>query len=324
MSAIKLSVIIPAYNAEKTVVSSLDSLLAQTVGNMEVIVIDDGSTDNTATILDDFAAKDNRIKVLHTSNGGQAVARNRGLEIARGRYIGFMDADDLLEVDDLLEHYVDYLDSHPQTDAVQFPALWKSQNGVTLKGKFNRVLTGQRDLAMSVLGFELTGIVWDKIYRREIFDKIQFAPGRFFEDTWLVLDMIAHIDRLDLCSYGYYTYLIHEGSEMNSKYSAVKWEHRLERNLRFLDLFTPEEKVVALYGEHYNNILNILIQASKEYGYDRFERYALKISLRIPPVSILRKKGVPRAMLYKIPLMKILGMKNFIRLKSGSNKRVKN
>ena len=96
MEKIILSVIIPVYNVEKYLRKCVDSVLAQDIADMEVILIDDGSPDNSGAICDEYAEKDTRVKVIHKENGGAATARNVGLDIARGKYITFVDSDDYL------------------------------------------------------------------------------------------------------------------------------------------------------------------------------------------------------------------------------------
>ena len=92
-----VSVIIPAYNIEDYIGRCLDSIISQTYKNLEIIVVDDGSKDHTGEILDNYAKKDRRIKVIHKENGGVSSARNKGIEVAEGDYIGFIDGDDLIE-----------------------------------------------------------------------------------------------------------------------------------------------------------------------------------------------------------------------------------
>ena len=95
----KISVIVPVYNAEEFLPQCLDSILAQTLTELEIICIDDGSPDNSGKILDDYAKKDNRIIVIHQNNGGVSLARNTGIKNAAGKYIGFVDPDDWIDKD---------------------------------------------------------------------------------------------------------------------------------------------------------------------------------------------------------------------------------
>ena len=102
-----ISIIIPIYNVEQYLRQCLDSVINQTYKNLEIILVDDGSTDNSGKICDEYAVKDNRIKVIHKENGGVSSARNAGIDIAKGEYIGFVDSDDYIEKD--MYEYLLYL-----------------------------------------------------------------------------------------------------------------------------------------------------------------------------------------------------------------------
>ena len=101
-----ISVIVPVYNTEKYLSRCIDSILAQTFTDLELILVDDGSTDNSGNICDEYAAKDKRIRVIHQNNCGQGYARNAGLNVARGDYIGFLDPDDLISKD-MFSHLIE-------------------------------------------------------------------------------------------------------------------------------------------------------------------------------------------------------------------------
>ena len=95
----KISIIVPVYNSEQYLCRCLDSIIKQTYKNLEILLIDDGSTDNSSSICDDYSNKDNRIKAVHKSNGGVSSARNTGIEMSTGEYISFIDSDDFIELD---------------------------------------------------------------------------------------------------------------------------------------------------------------------------------------------------------------------------------
>ena len=99
MEKVKVSIIVPVYNTEKFLKKCLNSLINQTLKEIEIICVDDGSTDNSPTILNDFIKKDNRIKVIHQENSGISVTRNRAVSVAQGEYIGFVDSDDWVDED---------------------------------------------------------------------------------------------------------------------------------------------------------------------------------------------------------------------------------
>lgn len=113
----KISIIIPSYNYEKYIGETLQSLIAQTYQKWECFVVDDGSKDNTRQVVNEFAERDERIKYVYQENAGQASARNNGLSFATGKYIQFLDADDLLE-SLKLERQISFLEAHPEIDIV--------------------------------------------------------------------------------------------------------------------------------------------------------------------------------------------------------------
>ena len=94
-----ISVIVPVYNVERYIRQCVESILEQTYADLEIILVDDGSTDGSGSICDEYKLKDNRVVVIHKCNGGLSEARNAGLDIARGEYIGFVDSDDYIEPD---------------------------------------------------------------------------------------------------------------------------------------------------------------------------------------------------------------------------------
>ena len=168
-----VSVIIPAYNIERYISRCLDSIMAQTYNNLEIIVIDDGSKDQTAEILDDYQKRDSRIIVVHKENGGVSSARNNGLDIATGDYISFVDGDDLIE-SNMYEILVKILEKE-KTDIAR---LWLSNryfrwvdyyyNTGTYKIQTREV--GVKDL---LLGKMIEPTLNNKLYRRELFNSIR-------------------------------------------------------------------------------------------------------------------------------------------------------
>ena len=119
---IKISVVVPIYKVEKFIHECADSILSQTYHNIQIIFVDDGSPDNCGTILDQYAEKDERIRVIHKTNGGVSAARNDGLQICTGDYIYIMDSDDYLERN-TLSLLMQELEEHPEYDILEYPVL---------------------------------------------------------------------------------------------------------------------------------------------------------------------------------------------------------
>lgn len=186
---VKISVIVPVYNAEKYLVQCLDSILAQTLEEIEVICVDDGSADDSGTILDQYALKDERVKVLHRENQGYGSAMNVGLDAATGEYIGIVESDDCI----LPEMYGTlYKEADAENlDLIKSDAFFwyetigykKSTHSACLDRYYDRILG---DLDRNIF-FDFFMNIWTGIYKREflISENIRFheSPGASYQDN---------------------------------------------------------------------------------------------------------------------------------------------
>lgn len=195
---ILISVIIPVYNSKKYLERCLQSVLRQTHSNIEIILIDDGSTDGSGEICDKFCQKDDRIKVIHKKNGGQAQARNRGLDLASGEYIGFMDNDDVIDsrmYEVLLENALrnDVMISGCSTKMVY-------QNGEQVN-RFDKMESGiksGKELILNVLYQNQFswGTVWNKIFHKTLKEDLYFQEGKELEDYDVILRLFDKVDKI--------------------------------------------------------------------------------------------------------------------------------
>lgn len=178
-----ISVIVPVYNVETYLPECVESLLGQTYPHLEIILIDDGSTDGSGAICDEFAARDSRIRVIHQQNGGAAAAKNAGLRIATGTYLAFLDSDDKLVVD-AYAHLLELMDSHG-ADAVQGGFCNWYLDGEAEQFTFPGVqeYTAEQYLARYTTDWT-SGLLWDKLFRRSLFDGIYFVEGNKIDDEF--------------------------------------------------------------------------------------------------------------------------------------------
>jgi glycosyltransferase involved in cell wall biosynthesis len=204
-----ISVIIPVYNTKQYLKSCLNSVLAQTYSNLEILFIDDGSTDGSGALLDSFAETDPRIRVIHQANGGVCAARNRGIEEAAGEWLSFIDSDDTLEPDlyqtlmALIRQYggdIAHCSYHRITDGVVKPI------GGT--GSIH-VHTPEQALECLLTGKLFVGSCWTKLYRRELFREVRFPRGiRTNEDMLVNFQVFSRARKAvfaDMCKYNYLT-----------------------------------------------------------------------------------------------------------------------
>ena len=227
----KISVIVPAYNNEKELPRMLDSILAQTHGNIEVIVVNDGSTDGTGEVIDRYAATDNRIKAVHKENGGVTSARLRGVEEVTGDWIGFVDGDDYIEPDmyerlliNALEHGADI--SHCGYQMV-FPSrvdYYYNTGRLVVQEQEN----GLRDL---IEGRFVEPGVYTKLYRRELFGGLPAKMNTaikinedFLMNYWLFKEANKAVFE-DVCPYHY---ILRPGSAATSRLNVYKLRDPLQ------------------------------------------------------------------------------------------------
>lgn len=191
----EVSVIIPVYNGEKYLKECLDSVLAQTMSDIEAICINDGSTDDSLKILQEYQNKDRRIKIINQSNQGQAVARNRAFAAAEGRYIGYVDCDDWIPKD----FYEKLYNAAEKTDAdiagCNIISVKENETKHMLKLKKQKVYQTTPD-KYKAFNVPKLNYIWNKIYRRDFMQKhhIFFPEGMFFEDI-----LFTH-QALDCCA----------------------------------------------------------------------------------------------------------------------------
>lgn len=192
---IDISIIIPVYNVENYLKQCLDSLLMQTLKNIEIICINDGSTDASLAILKEYEEKyPNKFIVLSQKNSGAGIARNKGMEIARGRYLSFLDADDFFEKD-MLESAFKYCEAQELDFCVFRSDRYHNDSGKyekipwTIKNKYlpKKNVFSAKDVSLYIFQI-FNGWAWDKLYRREFIEKIQvsFQGLRTTNDAFFV------------------------------------------------------------------------------------------------------------------------------------------
>lgn len=192
-----VSVIIPIYNVEKYLQKCIESVINQTYKKLEIILIDDGSTDASALICDEYATKDNRIIVIHKDNGGLSEARNFGLDIFTGKYVVFMDSDDWVE-SDYIESFLKYA-TEETIVCCRYKYLNKSKTTIVgsekvLKHTAMEYIDCFQKSYLRAIGWRLkqpyTYVVWNRLYPRKCFDKIRFPLGRLCEDVYVVFEVV--------------------------------------------------------------------------------------------------------------------------------------
>ncbi|MCR4754364.1 MAG: glycosyltransferase [Lachnospiraceae bacterium] len=194
-----ISVIIPVYNAEKYLDRCVNSIRNQTYENLEIILVDDGSTDISGTLCDRFAAEDSRIKTIHKENGGNLDPRNAGILLADGEYIGFVDDDDYFAPDMYAEMYRAIIET--DTDMVVCDYTYVDEDGNDLNHdspiKISEIVTYNeyfKRLSEPNNGYYVT--VWNRLYKSEIIKRIVFPVDRIYRDSYAAHRIVGECDNI--------------------------------------------------------------------------------------------------------------------------------
>lgn len=240
-----ISIIVPVYNVELYIKKCVDKIIAQSYKNLEIILVDDGSTDLSGKICDEYALKDSRIKVIHKKNGGLSDARNAALDIMSGLYVTCIDSDDYVD-----KRYVEYLYNiltETKSDiSVCATKIVNEKDEVVVKRQYTgKVSTyNQHDALFEILSCKnFSNSAWGKLYRADLFNGIRYPYGRIFEDLPTTYKLFFRADRVVYGSEPYYNYLLRSGS----------LSRQTKFNMSRMDavLFT-EEMVTAIVAKYYD------------------------------------------------------------------------
>ncbi len=214
-----ISVIVPVYNVENYLKRCLDSIINQTYQNIEIILIDDGSTDNSGNLCEDYKKIDNRIRVIHKTNGGLSDARNIGIESAKGKYITFVDSDDYIHDEFIHSMYCVLVDNDCQIVSCGMKKFLKPiKRQKNYKTKF-KVFNNIDAVEYSLYEKKIDNSVCNKLFNIDLFKKVKFPKGKYFEDlatTYKLFLKSTNIAYLDMNLYYYFqnpTSIIHTNNE---------------------------------------------------------------------------------------------------------------
>ncbi len=217
-----ISIIVPVYNVKDYLSKCLQSICGQTYKNLEIILIDDGSSDGSGELCDLFAQRDGRIKVIHQANAGQSAARNRGLAVAQGEFLGFVDSDDWIEPD--MYEFLYCLLKENEAD-ISICSHCRDKDGRSVaKYASGKQFVFTRDEGIRALAVDkhIRNYVWDKLYKRCLFSDIAFPLNRIFEDIAISYQVFYKAENIVMRDLPKYHYVIREGSAMLGKYNPQK------------------------------------------------------------------------------------------------------
>lgn len=264
-----ISVIVPVYNVEKYVVRCLQSIQNQTYPDYEVLIIDDGSTDSSGDLCEDFAVGDKRFRVIHQKNGGLSAARNTGLDNATGEYVIFIDSDDYI---------------HPQMLEILYECCEKTEADISIC-RFRRIEDGEEvgfepisddEYDISVLAGEEscykiyvensveTVVSTNKLYRREIWEKMRFPMGKIHEDEFVTYKLLYDAKKVAYTDAKLYFYVQRSDSIMlNKNYGS-----------NHMVILEMAEESIVFYMEKKNNVLvKLAVERAVELSKILYQKY---------------------------------------------------
>lgn len=315
-----LSIIVPVYNVEKYLARCIDSILAQTFTDFELILVDDGSTDNSGEICDDYMVMDPRIVVLHKQNGGQSSARNAGLDITRGEYITFVDSDDYIS-SDCYKGNMDILQNDRTIDILEFPIYIERKGCVEkmlipdyLEGKH---LYSKRDFFSfwSNGGLGVRGFVFQNIYKKDLWNSVRFKEKVVFEDCLIQSTLLEKASHVYLSGIGKYLYVQREGSTLHSESGgSKKWLDDFNATIPFLQKMVEYGVDQRMINQFYCVTLNRILDKSYLYGIDSF-LLQIKNIIKVK-VGVFAIITTPSNIKQKVKLVasRLLGVYRYLRI----------
>lgn len=285
-----ISVIVPVYNVAGYLPQCVDSILSQDYGDLEIILIDDGSTDTSGELCDRYAALDSRVRVIHQKNGGAAAAKNAGLRLATGEYLAFADSDDYLEPGAYGFLMKALLETGADAAQGSFREVYRNRaeeqriSEETLEG-YDYLLRFPKDFSCALL--------WNKLYRRALFDGVFFEEGHKIDDEYFTYQGFLQPRKVVRADRIVYNYRKRASSVMSSPESAERLvldclDSAAKRRQRILD-------TLPQFREPFDeNYLDVIWYLSGNEGSTERTLQALKDSLH----SYLREKGRTRPPVY--------------------------
>lgn len=271
-----ISIIVPVYNVEKYLERCINSITNQTYKNIEIILVDDGSKDNSGKICDELKQKDSRIKVIHKENGGLSDARNAGLKIASGEYVGFVDSDDYIENDMFETMYNLTQKYNAEISIVSFYELYKGKVIGVRDSKNLEELNKIDAIKELLIDTKIQSYAWNKLFKRELFEGIEFPTNKNFEDIATTLLLFEKAKKVVLLEEPKYFYVRRDDSIVGTRnYKTYKDYLEVIYNKYFY--LDGKYKEIDLYNA-YNFVINmiwvytIIVAFDLDELYEEFEK----------------------------------------------------
>lgn len=289
---VKISIVIPVYNAEKYLRQCLDSLIGQTLKNIEIICVNDGSKDNSLEILREYKNKDSRIVIIDQINQGVSVARNNALKIAKGEYIGFVDSDDWVDADFFEKLYYSAIKN--DCDIAVGGIAWNFTSGeldfIDLKFKKSKIFNKTPD-KYKITRVAKAAYIWNKIYKKELFEKLklEFEPGICYEDMMFSHIILHESEKLVTVPNTFYHYRANPLSLVHNDTPEKKLDFKNEI-LKTID-YVKKNKIKVNIAKYYpQNTKVIKFLGIPILRIKNWENYSIYYLFRVIPILTISTK----------------------------------
>ena len=222
-----VSVIVPIYNVAQYLPECIDSVRNQTYKNMQIVLVNDGSTDNSLDICLKYQNEDDRIVIINKKNGGLSSARNEGIKAANGDYLSFVDSDDFIDCR-MIENLVHLLESTESDISCCNYDIYNEKSEFVKRLKTDvissEVYSMQRALELLLSDKYFKCFAWNKLFKRSLFHTVKFPEGKLYEDIWTIYTLIKHSKRVVFCGNAMYHYRARKGSITQRRFDKRVYE----------------------------------------------------------------------------------------------------
>ena len=314
-----ISVIVPVYNVERYLKRCVDSIINQTYSDLEIILVDDGSTDSSGYLCDEIKKTNTRIKVIHKANGGLSSARNAGLEIATGSYIGFVDSDDWIATD----MYESLIVAIKETESdVAITGINRIYDNGYCKKQFikekTEIYQGADIIEEYLKQNSFSTAAWDKLYKKKLFEKRRFPEGKLYEDAPIIYDILKNVTNICCIGKPHYYYFQRSDSICGLAFSSRKMDHY---NFSY-DIFCDVQQCYPqlsdfakiFWGCKVNEIIYALYESSNREKFNN-ERVMLQNEINSYWKVVMHANSVPKLIKLKICLARFRLIPIYINIK---------
>lgn len=243
------SIIVPIYNVEALLPRCIDSLIGQQYQNIEIILVNDGSTDSSEAVCREYLNRDSRIKLINKENGGLSSARNAGLKLSKGEYIFFVDSDDYVTSDFCSVGVDGFLNHSADVVIFGFNNIFVDTNKIIKKHcRKSRVISKEEALKGTLIDGYINSLAWNKAYKRELFDNIKYPEGMVFEDVGTTYKIFDKANTIYISSNITYNYELRNGSISNKWWSNDK---------KINDFFTLRSEQLQFINNSYPSLIKL-------------------------------------------------------------------